>query len=1326
MRKQFLLLFLMTLLPLAGWAATAAAVDVTGLTLKARTFNGHNQTLLEGTYSLPADYDTSVGGVLFLVTESSSIPDPGSNEGATSEFPQKRDVGLYYIWYKALPDGGTYDAADEWHQVGTTGVRINKAAPTMTAPQGYSDLRYNEGPQALIKTPGSTNLGDMMYSLDQADWYSAEQIADYITGTDVGNYIVHYKAVDGENLKDNTGSIVVRIYGIAPTIQAPVGDETLVYNGAPQQLIATAATLTHGDGTLKYSLDKSNWYTEITDNNLKATTVQDGGYKVYYKMDGGTNYEDIEEHYITVNIAPKSIASDGIVITAGELAFTGDPLVHPTLTVKDGTTDLTQDTDFEIFAEGYNNNKNAGTLTATAAIKGKGNYSGTATEEFTISALDISGLTGALLPSITAVNYDGNAKQPSISWTLSGEYHPTVYNDPNGDYSIVIKNAAQTAEVPNPKDAATYKVIFTGHNNLTGSLTVDYEINEADVTVKANAVNIGVGVDPSSYFGVTYEPALFGTDNLGNITYKVTPNTTTDFVNVNTTAYTDEQVANLAAGTYHIWAIPAGNANYRVTEAYGILTLSAGQIIAKVEDQSVTFGDDFAASQIVHVSGLSAGAKVTAFNTEFATYDYAGNGVEFTIYDENGDVAQPVEGQTYYPVGTYTVKTTGSVTYPNYNVVLDWGTYTVTEKSLEGVACAALSATYAGEDVIPNTTGKLTHKGLALVKGTDYTVELVTPTSTNNVDNKNVSNTTYKGKVKFTAVPGSNYSGSKLVDFTITRKDLTITAVDQTWKYGTDEDAANRYTATVEGLVGDDANPNLDLTQTQANFSAILKVRRICGDGVGVYANGLEPYFALATTGAQVTGDENICKNYHIILNNGKLTVSKSTLKLKVKDVVNTYGEAFTAAQLQFELAEDDLMNEGIDDLIKNNINSYLTFDNTEYELETAKYEVDHEYALGFVGTVTATNFEFDPEILPGKFTVAKRPLKLRAKDQIVNLAASQEFNTVASATTIELVDATTIATGDDWTDLSISLEPATFLIGVNDINIITTNGNRNYAFEVVTEGAGKLNLSGMPEVTFTNYSDVEYYGGKPVTAAKLNMNDRDLVYRNQDGDAVVAGGKTYEWPYQKEEWFGLVLPFEISVADLSRAFGYAIVNRLDDVELMSDNKLNIKFKIEMDKIPANEPFVLKTSKAVSEINGTGIINFGTQNIVDPGTTTPSITKNGFTFYGTYNDVQLTKEQTKWSFLAGGDWKKVSATSSNHYNLKAFDCYFDRGDAAAREFVFTFQDIDGTATAIRNVSADGESKSYAEGWYTIDGMKLNAAPAQKGIYINNGKKVVIK
>ena len=57
-------------------------------------------------------------------------------------------------------------------------------------------------------------------------------------------------------------------------------------------------------------------------------------------------------------------------------------------------------------------------------------------------------------------------------------------------------------------------------------------------------------------------------------------------------------------------------------------------------------------------------------------------------------------------------------------------------------------------------------------------------------------------------------------------------------------------------------------------------------------------------------------------------------------------------------------------------------------------------------------------------------------------------------------------------------------------------------------------------------------------------------------------------------------------------------------------------------------------------------------------------------------------------------------------------------------------DDDGTVTAIEVVKAevnDGNAvKNVQEGWYTLQGVKLDSAPTQKGIYIYNGKKVAVQ
>ena len=48
----------------------------------------------------------------------------------------------------------------------------------------------------------------------------------------------------------------------------------------------------------------------------------------------------------------------------------------------------------------------------------------------------------------------------------------------------------------------------------------------------------------------------------------------------------------------------------------------------------------------------------------------------------------------------------------------------------------------------------------------------------------------------------------------------------------------------------------------------------------------------------------------------------------------------------------------------------------------------------------------------------------------------------------------------------------------------------------------------------------------------------------------------------------------------------------------------------------------------------------------------------------------------------------------------------------------------GGNTGIENI--EYTIKPQSDAWYTLDGRRLNGRPTNKGIYINNGRKVVIK
>lgn len=49
-----------------------------------------------------------------------------------------------------------------------------------------------------------------------------------------------------------------------------------------------------------------------------------------------------------------------------------------------------------------------------------------------------------------------------------------------------------------------------------------------------------------------------------------------------------------------------------------------------------------------------------------------------------------------------------------------------------------------------------------------------------------------------------------------------------------------------------------------------------------------------------------------------------------------------------------------------------------------------------------------------------------------------------------------------------------------------------------------------------------------------------------------------------------------------------------------------------------------------------------------------------------------------------------------------------------------------TQTSIRSVTNDVQKASADTGWHNLSGMRLNGAPSAKGIYIHNGKKIVVK
>ena len=210
------------------------------------------------------------------------------------------------------------------------------------------------------------------------------------------------------------------------------------------------------------------------------------------------------------------------------------------------------------------------------------------------------------------------------------------------------------------------------------------------------------------------------------------------------------------------------------------------------------------------------------------------------------------------------------------------------------------------------------------------------------------------------------------------------------------------------------------------------------------------------------------------------------------------------------------------------------------------------------------------------------------------------------------------------------------------------------------------------------------------------------------------------------DKWYTLVLPFKVKVRDISNALGYAIV---DIPNTNNDDEKVVAFKLHMGEVEANTLMAFKVDAPIdweSEDYKNGV-TFKGVTIEAPGEDYVWATdKAGNKFVGVY-EAEYAIDQNNQYFIYPADGKPYNAaqwaTVHEAMVINPLTGYieFEKATAGAR---IIFEEADGSTTAITEVGA--EKVSAAEGWYSVDGVKLNAKPALKGIYINNGKKVVIK
>ena len=383
-------------------------------------------------------------------------------------------------------------------------------------------------------------------------------------------------------------------------------------------------------------------------------------------------------------------------------------------------------------------------------------------------------------------------------------------------------------------------------------------------------------------------------------------------------------------------------------------------------------------------------------------------------------------------------------------------------------------------------------------------------------------------------------------------------------------------------------------------------------------------------------------------------------------------------------------------------------------------------------GAVASNSYTF--EFREGMLTITPFPITITANDQTI-LYGSKPNTEVGSNQFVKTVNEETKVEGYG-TALTVTFSPAATisdLIMLEDLGLKLTwdeNGTVGPHDGALVPSITNKNFLPNPvsgKVTVVNSAAIELVRvGKDdfenATVAAY-VNNYDKVTANVTIKSTDATTTTFK----KNQWYTMVLPFETDTKTISNAFGYAIVDLL---RTANDNPSRVYFDLHMntEKIPANTPFLLKAWDDIDmENEGVSFTGVKIQKPagVEGNGNMFATDVAGNMFIGTYEGILNLGDGTHGNNIrvysyGAGELGEASAT----YYLRQMSAYISLVQGNARIFV---EDLDENGTTVIKELNVATGEAYAvDGWYTLNGVKLQAAPTEKGVYINNGKKVVLK
>lgn len=741
-------------------------------------------------YSRGAQTPTPVVSVGNFVVPSANYVVRYDNDNDTSNEPDVTNIGekTVYVTGKLNCDGSkSTDYIIVAKQIDASMVTLTHEVMTYTGSELDPGIVVKDGAATLIK---GTDTAPQEYKVELTNNTKVGTATVTVTGQ--GNYtgVVQKTFVIKE--KDSGDFTIAAIAAVT-------------YNGSEYK---PTPAVYYGTSTTPLTINTD--YTLSYINNVNAgtaivTVTGKGGYA------GSTGSQ-------TFTINPKALVADETTLSETDFTYNATEQ-KPVVTVKDGTTPLELNKDYNLTWPADIINQGSKTIT----INGTGNYTGSFSKTYTINQLSLNNTSTNITLSANSLVYDASAKTPEVLLVKVG--------------NLVVPSEAYTFSYASNTNVGTATVTVTAvdGSNFKDSKNTTFSITKRTITsdmVKLNTTNF-------VYNGTVQKPTVQAasgytiTSNDINVVYPESKDVGVYTVVVTGKAPNNEGTVNLSysiasnnQSDVNITMAGTDDLTYMGNPVTRTITVTKGSGASVTE---LTEDTDYTLIYNNNVNKGTATVNVIGKNgydfVETKTYEIAArpmtsaNGITInlsaTSFEYNGSVQKPNVKVTYTYTKTgdttptvvtlvegtdYTLNNPGAVNVStgnkatitgigNFTGTMDSPTYAITAKALTDAAITLYplaNPVYDGTVKEPSVQ-KVTVGGQVYTSG--YTVSY-----SNNI---NVETATVKPTVTVSSDGTSTFSGSASTTFVIQPKPLADDMVTLNTTSYTYDGTAKEPTATV-------------------------------------------------------------------------------------------------------------------------------------------------------------------------------------------------------------------------------------------------------------------------------------------------------------------------------------------------------------------------------------------------------------------------------------------------------------------------------------------------------------------------------------------------